>query len=147
MITITCSNGNSHNMTFEKFNELRLLVAASYGEDFYDTYVEYMNKLDNFNAVSMIGIMNKLMDTVNDNLEAFDYDLTMVEFLTSTKTYTLEGKYCDIIAKAIEKTELGNEEKVNLPTLYKFFKRAGNRNLSITWKTLSDSIKELEKSM
>lgn len=147
MITIICSNGNSHNITLEKFNELRSLVAASYGEDFYDIYMEYMSKVNNFNVVSMIGIMNKLMDAVNDNLEAFDYDLTMVEFLTSTRTYTLDGKYCDIVANAIEKTELGNEEKVNLPTLYKFFKRAGNRNFNITWKTLSDSIKELEKSM
>lgn len=145
IIEISCSNGNTHNISIEKFNELRSLVAAAYGEDFYNVYMEYMSKVDSFNVVSIIGTMNKLMEVVNDNLEAFDYDLAVVEFLTSNRTYTLEGKCCDSVARAIEKTDLGNEEIVNLPTFYKFFKRAGNRNLTITWKPLSDAIKEAEQ--
>lgn len=147
MISIFNSNKNSHNISVEEFNELKYAIAASYGSNFYEAYCEYAEKLTNFNVVSMIDTMKKLMDAVNSNLKAFNYDLTIVEFLTSNKTYTLDSKACTVIANKIAKTEIGNKEYTNLPTFYKFFKRAGDKNLTVTWMWLSDHVKYLEDQM
>lgn len=147
MITLTCSNGNTHNFTKEEFNDLRKLIASKYSEDFFEAYNKYMEKIDNFNVVTMTDAMHKVMEAVNDCLVLFDYDLSIVEFLTSNRTYTLESKDCTIIAEKIKGTEIGEREKVNLPTLYKFFKRAGDRNLTITWMPIHDHVVQLENEL
>lgn len=147
MITLTCSNGNTHDFTMNEFNELRKLIASKYGDEFYDAYLKYMEKIDNFNVVNMTDAMHNVMEAVNDNLMLFNYDLSIVEFLTSNRTYTLESKDCAVIASKIQGTEIGEKEVVNLPTLYKYFKRAGDRGLTITWKMLHDKIIEMEKEL
>ena len=147
MITLTCSNGNTHNFTMNEFNELRKLIASKYGDEFLEAYSKYMEKIDNFNVVNMTDAMHNVMEAVNNNLMLFNYDLSIVEFLTSNRTYTLQSKDCLDIANKIQGTEIGEKEVVNLPTLYKYFKRAGDRGLTITWMPIGDHIVELQKKL
>lgn len=147
MITLYNSKGNGHNYSDEEFNELRKVIASKYGDEFFEAYNNYMDKIDDFNVVSMTDAMHNVMEAVNNNLALFDYDLSIVEFLTSNKTYTLESKDCIIIAEKIKGTEIGEKEKTNLPTLYKFFKRAGDRNLTITWMPIHEYISQLEDEL
>ena len=144
MIAIFSSNGNEHTISDEEFKELRFTIADKYGKEFYTAYKKYYEKIDDFNVITMSDAMHNVIKAVNDNLELFNFDLNIVEFLTSNRTYTLDSKHCGEVAEKIVNTEIGNREKTNLPTFYIFFRHAADKKLTITWMSANDRIKHLE---
>lgn len=144
MIVIFSSNGNEYTISDEEFKKIRFTLASKYGKEFYIAYKKYYEKIDDFNVITMSDAMHKVIEAFNNNLELFNFDLTIVEFLTSNRTYTLDSKHCGEVAKKIANTEISDKEKTNLPTFYSFFKRAADKKLTITWMYASDRIKRLE---
>lgn len=128
------SNYNRHNIYEDDINEIKFVIAEKYGTEFFEAFKEYYKHAPNVNVVDIIDSANKLMEIARNN-EELSANLGVVAFLTATIEYTADSKTCGEIAKKLAGTKIGEKEIVNLPTYYKFFKRAFDRNLTVTLTT------------
>lgn len=136
-VTMTKGNGVGHTIDASVFNEMKSDIAYAYGEAFYNAYTKYQKQSEeNHNAVNLYDTITTLLFVAKN----VNVDDAIVAFLTATDHITLDGKACTEIANRLSKSKVANTEKTNLPTYYKFFKRAGNRNetITITYKNVNE---------
>ena len=131
MIVIYSSNGNTHNIYNKEFDELRIDIAQYYGQEFCNAYKEYINVMHNFNINTISSVLDKLKEA---SINASINNQHLLEFLTSNARYELDSDTCHDIAVALEHSVIGNTLVSNLPTWYKFFDKAYNKNLTVTFE-------------
>ena len=126
-----------YHFSSEDTKDLCFAIAENMDEDFFKVFKEFY-KLKEQNEEETINTYDYIINSYNCIMKmneiAFEKSLNskIIEFITSNNYYNLDYETCGEIKSLIAKTEIGNKEMTNLPTLYKFFKRFYDKQYSMT---------------
>lgn len=136
------SNKNQHNFDDQWFDDLRVEVARNINPEFGLLVKTYLILVKSFNPMEMVSLMNSLV------YEAKKQGISneLVNFLTCNASVEVDPVTCGQIADLIKDSKIGNEEKINLPTPYKFFKRASARNYTVLCLTDDEARKRMRQA-
>ena len=136
------SNKNKHNFEDQWFDELRVEVARNINPDFGVLVEKYLKLVKSFNPIEMVTLMNSLIDEAKKQ----EISNELMNFLTCNASVEVDPVTCGQIADLIKDSKIGNEEKINLPTPYKFFKRASARNYTVLCLTDDEAKRRMEQA-
>lgn len=136
------SNKNQHNFDDQWFDDLRVEVARNINPEFGLLVKTYLILVKSFNPMEMVTLMNSLVDEAKKQ----GISNELMNFLTCNASVEVDPVTCGQIADLIKDSQIGNEEKINLPTPYKFFKRASTRNYTVLCLTDDEARKRMRQA-
>lgn len=136
------SNKNQHNFDDQWFEDLRVEVARNINPELGLLVKTYLKLVKSFNPMEMITLMNSLVDEAKKQ----EISNELVNFLTCNASVEVDPVTCGQIADLIKDSKIGNEEKINLPTPYKFFKRASARNYTVLCLTDDEARRRMRQA-
>ena len=136
------SNKNQHHFDNQWFEDLRVEVARNINPEFGVLVEKYLNLVKSFNPLEMVTLMTSLVDEAKKQ----GISNELVNFLTCNASVEVDPVTCGQIADLIKDSKIGNDEKINLPTPYKFFKRASARNYTVLCLTDDEAKRRMEQA-
>lgn len=136
------SNKNQHNFDNQWFEDLRVEVARNINPEFGVLVEKYLNLVKSFNPLEMVTLMTSLVDEAKKQ----GISNELVNFLTCNASVEVDPVTCGQIADLIKDSKIGNDEKINLPTPYKFFKRASARKYTVLCLTDEEAKRRMEQA-
>lgn len=136
------SNKNQHNFDNQWFEDLSVEVARNINPEFGVLVEKYLKLVKSFNPMEMVTLMTSLVDEAKKQ----GISNELVNFLTCNASVEVDPVTCGQIADLIKDSKIGNDEKINLPTPYKFFKRASARKYTVLCLTDEEAKRRMEQA-